>query len=110
MKIAAIGGTRMVAGFALAGVKRTYFAADTETAAEALLDCIRDPEVGVILLQESLAVLIADLLERVRSEKGAFPMIVACPGEEGRIPHEDRFARSVRALAALGMRESGGTA
>jgi len=108
VKAAVIGGTRMALGFALAGVKRTYVSNDAESAAEALLSCLRDPDVGVILLQDSLAVLIGDLLERVRAQKGAFPMIVECPGEEGRVLHEDRFARSVRVLAALRTREGGG--
>lgn len=110
MKVAVIGGTRMVLGFALAGAKRTYVAGDPESVADALLECLHDPDVGVILLQQDLAGLIGDLLDRVRREKGPYPMIVECPGEEGRILREDGFARSIRALAALGMRESGGAA
>ncbi len=110
MKIAVIGGTRMVFGFALAGVKRTYIAGDPESVSGALLECLHDPDVGVILLQQDLAGFIGDHLDRVRREKGAFPMIVECPGEEGRSLREDGFARSIRALAALGMRETGGAA
>lgn len=108
MMIAVIGGTRMVLGFALAGVKRTYIAGDPESVSDALLECLHDPDVGVIFLQQDLAGFIGDLLDRVRREKETFPMIVECPGEEGRSLREDRFARSIRALAALGIRESGG--
>ncbi|MDI6718258.1 MAG: V-type ATP synthase subunit F [Methanomicrobiales archaeon] len=101
MKIAVIGEETMVLAFELAGVHTTFPVRDGEEAAGALEKALQDPDLGVLVVQDSFAVEIEPTLERIRAESRVFPLILECPGPSGPVLHEDRFLRSVRRLAGL---------
>jgi vacuolar-type H+-ATPase subunit F/Vma7 len=89
MKIAVIGDESLVAGFGLTGVKVARVALTVEAAMTALAEMIRDPEIGVVIIQDRLG---AAARRAETGQKGAsrlFPVIVEVPGVEGAIPGTD---------------------
>lgn len=110
MRIAVIGEESMVRGFAMAGVREATIVSSPDAAEEAFVRYLGDPTIGVIIIHDRIALRIEERLEKARRERKAFPMIVVCPGPEGRLPYEDAFTRSVRILSGFGKSQLGGGA
>lgn len=108
MRIAVIGEESMVRGFMLAGIKDATTVRDPSEARRVFSEYQRDPRFGVIIVHDKMAIQMEDVLERARRERRGFPMIIVCPGPEGRLPYEDAFTRSVRILAGFGKSQIGG--
>ncbi|MDH7594186.1 MAG: V-type ATP synthase subunit F [Methanomicrobiales archaeon] len=108
MKIAVIGEESVVRGFALAGVREGTVVSDPDGAEGAFERYQEDPSIGVIIVHDRIGLRIEERLEKARRERKAFPMIVVCPGPEGRLPYEDAFTRSVRILSGFGKSQLGG--
>jgi len=99
MKTAVVGEELLVLAFELAGVHRSFQVHGSEEAGEAVLALMEDTDIGLIVIQDSVAATIEPLLEKIRAEPRVFPLIMECPGPAGRGLREDRFTRSIQRLA-----------
>ncbi|KQC04337.1 MAG: hypothetical protein APR53_10880 [Methanoculleus sp. SDB] len=82
MNIAVIGDRDMVAGFGLAGLKNTCTAGSVNETEAALAAFLRDPTIGVIIIQESFADLIRPAVRSAGKEPFPSPVIIAVPGKD----------------------------
>jgi len=83
MKAAVIGNRNMTLGFSLAGVKKMRVVETPQETEEALKHFLVDPEVGVIILLDSLAESIRPYMDKIQVKKEVFPIVVEVPGKEG---------------------------
>lgn len=83
MKIAVVGDRPMITGFALSGVKYSRLALTVEDAESAITGILRDPEVGVVILQDRLGAAARSRVRRQKDEVPLFPVIVEVPGSDG---------------------------
>ncbi|MDI6888637.1 MAG: V-type ATP synthase subunit F [Methanocellales archaeon] len=83
MKAAVIGDRNMTLGFSLAGVKKMRVAETPRETEEALKHFLVDPEIGIIMLLDSLAESIRPFMNKVQGRKEVYPIVVEVPGKEG---------------------------
>jgi len=87
MQVAVIGDVELVSALRLAGVRKTRAIQEERHAAEeitkALQEYMNDPEVGVVMLLEEFAEIIADAVAQYRQNKNVLPVIVEVPSKRG---------------------------
>jgi V/A-type H+-transporting ATPase subunit F len=82
MNIAVIGDQDMVEGFGLAGLKNTCTVGSVHETEAALAAFLRDPAIGVIIIQESYADRVRPAVRAAGKEPFPSPVIVAVPGKD----------------------------
>lgn len=88
-KVVAVGKKDMILGFSLAGIDDSFIPSDDYDAKKKIDRLLESPEIGVILISESLAEDIRSYLDEKRKKKeDIYPIIVEIPGKEG--PLEER--------------------
>ncbi len=76
MKIVVIGNARLVRGFELAGIKDTRVARPGNEEEEEIDRWVKDPELGVIVIDNTLKLLISRLKKALQYKKGAYPVLI----------------------------------
>ncbi|MFW5898684.1 MAG: V-type ATP synthase subunit F [Candidatus Saliniplasma sp.] len=87
-KVVVVGKEDMTLGFSLAGADDAYKFESEHRAVKILEKLIESPDVGVVLLSESIAEDIRDDLNRITKNKDLYPVIIEIPDKEG--PVEDK--------------------
>lgn len=105
MKAAVIGDRNMTLGFSLAGVKKARIAQTPQETEEALKQYMSDPEIGVIMLLDSLAESIRPFMNKVQGRKEIYPIIVEVPGKEG-ARASDPIDRLIRKAVGIDVERS----
>ncbi|MBU6398980.1 MAG: hypothetical protein KGS61_01555 [Verrucomicrobia bacterium] len=100
MKIVCIADAETVRGFRLAGVAGQVVATPAEAVA-AIEAAARQPTCGLIVLTETVAAGIREVVEAIRLERDR-PLIVEVPGPEG--PRRERKRLRQLAQEAVGIR------
>ncbi|MEF8875021.1 MAG: V-type ATP synthase subunit F [Candidatus Thermoplasmatota archaeon] len=101
MKVVVIGKKDMAVGFSLAGVNEVFTPENDYEAKKRLDKLIETPDVGVILLSESIAEEIRkDLKQKKKKKDDIYPVIVEIPDKEGPVegkedPLQDKIKRAV---------------
>ncbi|MGC9434590.1 MAG: V-type ATP synthase subunit F [Methanomicrobiales archaeon] len=110
MKVAVIGGPDMVTGFRLVGVSPAEVAADGDEAQAIFEEICRDPEVGVVICEDTLAPHVRASSRETRRE--VYPLIVAVPGSGGPAVSRDLVRERIRRAVGIdiGKSEEGGDA
>ncbi|MFW6144757.1 MAG: V-type ATP synthase subunit F [Candidatus Natronoplasma sp.] len=89
MKVVVVGKKEMTVGFSLAGVNEVYTPENEYEAKKTIDRLLETPDVGVILLSESIAEDIREHLQMKKKRKeDVYPIIVEIPDKEG--PREDK--------------------
>jgi len=87
MEIAVIGDLELVSALRLAGLRKTYAIQEERHADEnirkALKECMSDPGVGVVVMLEEFAEMVADAVSEYRQTKSVLPVIVQVPSKRG---------------------------
>jgi len=94
MEIAVIGSGEFVLGFRLAGIRKTYTAESEERLKAAINRAMEDPEVGILVMNNSDFERIPVRL-RTTLENSIRPTVVAIGGAEGGISLREKIKRSV---------------
>jgi vacuolar-type H+-ATPase subunit F/Vma7 len=101
MKVLVIGHPKAVLGFSLAGVQGQV-ATNAEEANRALDSALGEAtEVGIVLVTQDVAALIANRMEDLRLHS-TVPLVVEIPGPEGVNP--DQASLSDVVLKAIGVK------
>jgi len=84
--IAVVGDENLVLGFRLAGISKVYEVSGSEDEVRKKVrkyvsELLEDPEVGVIILQDTLEKHVEDILETYMGK--SVPVVVSVPGIEG---------------------------
>jgi len=90
-RIAVVGDENLVLGFRLAGLSKAYEVSGSEDEVRKKVrkyvsELLEDPEVGVIILQDTLEKHVEDILETYRGK--SVPVVISVPGIKGPI-HPD---------------------
>jgi len=104
MKVVVIGGPDMVTGFSLLGVSHAVVAGDVEEAQAIFKEVCRDPEVGVVICEDTLAPHIQPLSRA--TVRGVYPLIVAVPGSGGPGVSRDLVRERVRRAVGIDIGKS----
>ncbi|UUX92652.1 V-type ATP synthase subunit F [Methanoplanus endosymbiosus] len=90
MKLAVIGGRKITAGFALAGVSVLRSCRDEREAEKALKEFAYREDTGIILIERYYADKIVEEVNRFMQIRNPYPLIVIIPsyGGEGRSEDE----------------------
>ncbi len=90
-KVVVVGKKDMALGFSLAGVDETYTPRDEYESKKRIDKLSESPDVGVILLSESIAEEIREhLQEKEKKRKGTmYPVIVEIPDKEGAVKDKE---------------------
>jgi vacuolar-type H+-ATPase subunit F/Vma7 len=87
LNVAIIGDEDLVNAMRLAGVTRHHVIEDDhdieESIRKALNDLIKEPDIGIIAIQEDYAEHVQDVIERVKEEKRLTPVIIEVPSKHG---------------------------
>jgi vacuolar-type H+-ATPase subunit F/Vma7 len=87
LNVAIVGDEDLVNGMRLAGVTRYHVIEDDhdveESTRKALNDLIKEPDIGIIAIQENYAEHVQDVIERVKEEKRLTPVIIEVPSKHG---------------------------
>jgi len=89
--IAVVGDENLVLGFRLAGLSKVYEVSGPEDEVKKnvrkyVSELLEDPEIGVIVLQDTFEKYVEDILEAYRGK--SVPVVVSVPGIKGPI-HPD---------------------
>jgi len=79
MKVALLASLRMVMGFLLGGVHRGYVCEDAEASRAHLDACLKDSDIGIILVTRTVASMIPDRIHDVKSSSDLIPVISVIP-------------------------------
>lgn len=105
MKIAVIGDRQTTSGFALLGIKRTR-TPETALETEETLEAYRkDPDTGVIIIQEQYAEIARSTVRRMQRDTKMVPLIVEIPGAEGSATGGDDFLSMVQKTVGTTLRK-----
>jgi len=90
-KVVVVGKKDMTLGFSLAGIDETFTPADEYESKKRIDKLLESPDVGVILLSESIAEKIREhIQEKERERKGTiYPVIVEIPDKEGAVEDKE---------------------
>lgn len=99
-KVVALGKSDMTLGFSLAGIDDSIDPEDEYEAKKTLDRLVESPDIGVILLSETLAEEIREKLDRISRKKELYPVIVEIPDKEGPLeeiedPLEGKIRRAI---------------
>lgn len=87
LDVAVIGDEALVNGLRLAGVTRYYVVKEDSSASEivreALIRCLADPGVGIVVILEDYVEHVRDLVTRIRKGKQTTPVIIEVPSRSG---------------------------
>jgi vacuolar-type H+-ATPase subunit F/Vma7 len=108
MKIAVVGDRLMITGFALSGVKCSRLALTVEEAEVALSGILRDPEVGVVIIQDRFGAVAHSRIHRKKDELPLFPVIVEVSGSDGPVPGRDGVQEIVHRVVGRPAGREGG--
>ena len=100
MKVLVIGHPEAVLGFSLVGV-HGQTATSAEEVNQALDDALAAHDVGIILVTEDVAGLIAARMERLKL-RSTVPLVVEIPGPAGVRPDQPSLSQVVR--QAIGVK------
>ncbi|MEF8835262.1 MAG: V-type ATP synthase subunit F [Candidatus Thermoplasmatota archaeon] len=90
MKVVVIGKKDMTVGFSLAGVNEAYTPENDYEAKKRIDKLLETPDVGVILLSESIAEDIREHLQQKKKNKeDVYPVIVEIPDKEGAVEDKE---------------------
>ncbi|PWR72374.1 V-type ATP synthase subunit F [Methanospirillum stamsii] len=81
MKVVLLGPQRMVMGFLLGGIHEGYVCEDTEESKKRLEECLVEPDIGIILISQSVADLIPDRVYAARTSPRMIPVVSVIPDE-----------------------------
>jgi len=79
MKVALLASRRMVTGFLLGGVHRGYVCEDVEASRAHLDACLKDSDIGIILVSRTVASMIPDRIHDLKSSSDLIPVISVIP-------------------------------
>lgn len=99
MKVVAIGHPDAVLGFSLAAVNGVVVTT-AEGANQALDDALSTPDVGIVLVTDDVASLVASRMDQLRLQS-AIPLVVELPGPGS--THPDHPALSEMIRRAIGV-------
>jgi len=90
-KVVVVGKKDMTLGFSLAGIDDTFTPADEYESKKRIDKLLESPEVGVILLSESIAEEIREHIRKKERERNGtiYPIIVEIPDKEGAIKDKE---------------------
>ncbi|MDH7509696.1 MAG: V-type ATP synthase subunit F [Methanolinea sp.] len=83
MRIAVAGDSRMVRGFALAGVKDVFVSPDAPSARETLKKWLHDPGIGIIVIPARFWSALQGDIRSIEGSRGGYPVILALPDSSG---------------------------
>ena len=87
LDIAVIGDEELVNALRLAGISNYYIIKGnhdvSENVRKALTELIAEPGVGIVIMLEDYAQYVADMMTRVRKERGMPPVIIEVPSKFG---------------------------
>ncbi len=100
MKISVVGNPEAVLGFSLAGVGGRM-ATNADEANQALDEVLATPDVGIILVTEDVAALIAARMDALKM-KSTVPLVVEIPAPGGPPPGKPALSEIVK--RAIGIK------
>ncbi|MHA1905656.1 MAG: V-type ATP synthase subunit F [Candidatus Thorarchaeota archaeon] len=80
-KIAVIGDRDTVTGFRMVGVRESVIPANANETRKAILDYFRDPQMGLIIITEPLAMEVEDTI--LELSEAPVPVILLAPDRQG---------------------------
>jgi vacuolar-type H+-ATPase subunit F/Vma7 len=87
LNIAVIGDEDLVSGLRLAGVSQYHIIQEGQDTAEetrqALTELIKNPEIGIIVIQEDFSQYVEDLMTQVQEGPSLTPVIIEVPSKHG---------------------------
>ena len=101
MKIVSLTKQQVAMGLRLGGLKECHIADDIEQCGNKLLELSRDPDTGILLVDDEIARLHHKLIDDIRANKKTFPIIVAIQTStrseagEGIDPLKDLIKRAI---------------
>jgi len=107
MKVAVIGDRFTGAGFGLIGIKEIKTPENPAEAENFLTELVKSPEVGVIIIQKSIADEIESTIHTIRKEKGEYPIIIEMPGKVDHGGGGDSIERLIYLMTGASQRERG---
>ncbi len=103
MNVAVIGDREMVSGYALAGVKKARVVTDDSGIRAAIKTFLADPDLYVIIVQDTLFSLAHTFATKYESETPHFPVIVAVPGRSGPVMRGGQKQDLIRQVVGIPM-------
>ncbi|MHA1628916.1 MAG: V-type ATP synthase subunit F [Candidatus Heimdallarchaeota archaeon] len=82
MKIVSLTNAEVAMGLRLGGIKECHIVDDPTKATEKLRELSLDPETGILIVDDEIARLNHKLIDEVRANKKAFPIIVELQSKE----------------------------
>ncbi|MBN1329823.1 MAG: hypothetical protein JXA54_10145 [Candidatus Heimdallarchaeota archaeon] len=82
MKIVSLTNPQIAMGLRLGGLKECHTISNPDEAGERLLELSKDPETGIIIIDDDIARLHHKLIDNIRSGKRTFPIIVEIQSTE----------------------------
>jgi vacuolar-type H+-ATPase subunit F/Vma7 len=87
LDIAVIGDEELVNALRLTGISKHYMISDTHDVAEnvrkALNELLAEPDIGIVIILEDFAQYVEDLMNQIRTKKGATLVLVEVPSKFG---------------------------
>ncbi|HPR40922.1 MAG TPA: V-type ATP synthase subunit F [Candidatus Methanofastidiosa archaeon] len=103
MRIAVIGGSDMITGFGLIGVKDLYEVCDeTSAVREAFVRATSDKEIGLLVISSPMAGLIREQINKFNQTKKIVPVIIEVPDKHG-APEEDPFEELIKKAVGVSI-------
>ena len=79
MKVALLASRRMVMGFLLGGVHIGYICENSEESQVHLETCLKDADIGIILVSRTVASMIPDKIRDIKNSLDLIPVISVIP-------------------------------
>ncbi|MHA1211053.1 MAG: V-type ATP synthase subunit F [Candidatus Heimdallarchaeota archaeon] len=101
MKIVSLTNAEIAMGLRLGGLKECYIIEDPDAAGDKLLELTADTDTGILIVDNDVARLHHKLIDRIRSGKKTFPIIVEIQAgdrteaTEGIDPLKDLIKRAI---------------
>ena len=101
MKIVSLTNAQVAMGLRLGGVKECHIAQNPETCKDTLLELSSNPDIGILIIDDDIARLNHKLIDDIRANNKAFPIIVEIRTEskteasEGSDPLKDLIKRAI---------------
>jgi len=95
-KIAVVGDSDTVIGFALAGATYTHVHVEKSGTLSKLAELLAARDVGVLLITHRVAEELEPELRLVMRAKGVFPVVLKIPDKTGYVPRVDELLELIR--------------